>query len=81
MNISQRKLQSLLRAAYAIGYEDRLQQEGYNIAALQVTTPGGEVARSRLVDPRIHKRPKHTPKSQLLALATKMVEAEQEQEK
>ena len=69
MEISKKHLQSLLEAAYDIGYEDRVQQEGYNIAARTITTPGGEVVRSRLIDPKIHKRPKHTPKHKLPELS------------
>jgi hypothetical protein len=71
--VSKAYLQSLVETAYRIGYEDRVQQEGYNIAALQITTPSGEIVRSRLLDPRVHKRPKHTPKSKLLELAEREV--------
>lgn len=61
MKITKAQLRRTLLKAYSLGYEDRVNQEGYNIAALEVRSTGGEVVRARLIDPKVTRRPKRRP--------------------
>jgi hypothetical protein len=70
MKLTKVQLQNVILKAYSLGYEDRVNQEGYNIAALEIRAPGGEVVRRRLLDPKVTKRPKHLSKAKVVELAT-----------
>jgi hypothetical protein len=56
MNLTKKQLQSLIEAAYNLGYDECANSAGYCGFVL-----------SGMIDPKIHKHPKNTPKSKLLA--------------
>jgi hypothetical protein len=60
MKITKRQLEEAIHKAYSLGYDDRANQEGYNIAA-----------REKLIDPRTTKRPRHLSKRKVVELALK----------
>lgn len=65
MKLTKKQLQALIEAAYHLGYDECANSLGYC----------GFVLRG-MIDPKIHKHPKDTPKTKLLAVVLKKAEIE-----
>lgn len=63
MTITKSQLQSVVKKAYSLGYDDCANQSGYNIAVQQ-----------KLVNPRRNRRPKHLTAKKVYELATATLE-------